>query len=183
MYIQFPQVDPVRRRVGANEVRALPASQILDSEEESEEEEEGSIDYDVSPDQGEPEEVPLGSEPPLPSSRSAVPVEDVAPEEPSVEELTPPSPKPALEKRRSATAVVVVPTVETEESASRTSSRHDLLKRPSSRNLQRAVSERIKLEEAAALLEAEQLLHVAPPLLAHRHQWLLSQLRARNPTI
>ncbi|KAE9357521.1 hypothetical protein PR003_g1731 [Phytophthora rubi] len=128
--------------------------------EEESEEEDSSIDYDVSPTQEEPEEMPLDEPPPLDrthSFRAVVPEEDVASEEPAVEESMPPTPKPILEKRRSATAVVVVPTVETEKSVSRTNSRHELLKRPSSRSLQRAISERIKLEEAAIQLEAEKL--------------------------
>ncbi|GMF32696.1 unnamed protein product [Phytophthora fragariaefolia] len=162
MYIQFPQVPPVRRRVGATGDGA-PGLENVFVEKESDEE--NSADYDDLPIQIELEEMPLAIEPSLDhalSSQSIAPTEDNSTKESVPEEPDPPLHKAILEKRRSATAVVVVPTIETEELVSRTSSRRELLKRPSSRNLQRAVSERIKLEEAAAQLEAEKTSSLPP---------------------
>ncbi|KAL4095058.1 hypothetical protein PRIC1_008436 [Phytophthora ramorum] len=127
-----------------------------------EDSDEDSIVYDESVLQREEEqvEIPIATTPSLTralSVRSLVSMADMPPlaEETHVAADPPESPKPALEKRRSTTAVVVVPTIETAALLSQANSRTDLLTRPSSRGLQRAVSERLKLEETAAQLEAE----------------------------
>ncbi|GMF20072.1 unnamed protein product [Phytophthora lilii] len=167
MYIQFPQIPPVRRRIGAgllNKLTTYSARHIMGNipMEDDSDGDGSSITCDDSAIQEVQTQAEMSSaiQPPLArtlSSRSLTPVADIVPEETAQDQPTPLSRKPSFEKRRSATAVVVVPTVEAEATVSRAGSRHELLKRQPSRGLQRAVSERLKLEEAAALLEAEKV--------------------------
>ncbi|KAG3184175.1 hypothetical protein PC128_g13885 [Phytophthora cactorum] len=162
-YIQFPEVHPVRRRVGVNEMTSRQIVGAIPVEEASSEE--GSVIYEDSVIEQE-EQVQEEDPPPVKvlfnhklSTASVVPVLEMVQEE-VVDQPESLVQSPTLEKRRSATPVVVVPTVEPE---ARVSSRRELLKRKSSRRLVRAASAPVKLEEVAVQLEAEKVEIELPP--------------------
>ncbi|ETP07712.1 hypothetical protein F441_16141, partial [Phytophthora nicotianae CJ01A1] len=161
MYVQFPEVQPVRRRVGETEVMSRQTVGTIPVEDSSEE---SSVVYEDSVVEQEElvqEEEPSSVRTPLSriqSATSVVPVLEMVQEE-VVNQPEPRAQTPVLEKRRSATPVVVVPTVEPE---ARATSRRELLKRKSS---VRVASAQAKLEEVAVQLEAEKVEIESPPSL------------------
>ncbi|KAK1929981.1 hypothetical protein P3T76_014478 [Phytophthora citrophthora] len=148
MYIQFPQVAPVRKHVNSNErTQVLRGDPMKDTREG-----ESNTIYENEVIEQEPERVEdipalkTASTRPL-SSKTTVSIPEPIPiihQELIVEILRP----------RSATNVVVVPTAETDTPISSADSQD--MKRETPRTLLRAVSDRIQLEEVAAQIEAEQ---------------------------
>ncbi|KAG1695014.1 hypothetical protein DVH05_020944 [Phytophthora capsici] len=139
MYIQFPQVTPVRKLVNPNErIQVLPGDPIEDSKKE-----EAATIYEKKVVQEEPERVDIL---PALTTASIRPLSSKA-------TVSIPEPiliiddEPIVEMPRSTTKIVVVPTVETDSSIITADPQ------ASSRSLLRVGSDRLQLEETAVQLE------------------------------